>query len=55
VRPVARGQERLKEADKLGFERAIVPAANKPRQDIEGLEVIAVERLSEAVDYCVRR
>ncbi|MDC7717751.1 DNA repair protein RadA [Vogesella sp. DC21W] len=55
VRPVARGQERLKEAAKLGFERAIVPAANKPRQDIEGLEVIAVERLSEAVDFCIRR
>jgi DNA repair protein RadA/Sms len=55
VRPVARGQERLKEAAKLGFEHAIVPAANKPRQDIEGLEVIAVERLSEAVDFCIRR
>ncbi|MDN0076176.1 DNA repair protein RadA [Crenobacter sp. SG2303] len=52
VRPVTRGQERLREAAKLGFTRAIVPAANRPRQPIEGLEVIAVERLSEAVDYC---
>ena len=55
VRPVTRGQERLKEAAKLGFERAIVPAANKPRQAIDGLEVIGVERLSEAVEYCARR
>ncbi|MCW3481890.1 DNA repair protein RadA [Neisseriaceae bacterium JH1-16] len=52
VRPVTRGQERLREAAKLGFTRAIVPSANRPRQPIEGLEVIAVERLAEAVDYC---
>jgi DNA repair protein RadA/Sms len=51
VRPVQRGQERLKEAAKLGFTHAIIPAANKPRQSIAGLEVIAVERLVEAVDY----
>ncbi|APV50499.1 DNA repair protein RadA [Betaproteobacteria bacterium GR16-43] len=54
VRPVQRGQERLKEAAKLGFTHAIVPAANKPKQAIAGLEVVAVERLVEAVDY-VRR
>jgi DNA repair protein RadA/Sms len=52
VRPVARGQERLREAAKLGFQRAIVPLANKPRHAIEGLEVIAVERLEQAVEYC---
>jgi DNA repair protein RadA/Sms len=52
VRPVARGQERLKEAAKLGFTRAIVPTANRPRQPIDGLEIIAVDRLCEAVDYC---
>ncbi|WP_028535745.1 DNA repair protein RadA [Paludibacterium yongneupense] len=52
VRPVARGQERLREAAKLGFTRAVVPLANCPRQPIEGLEVIGVERLGEAVDYC---
>ena len=51
VRPVQRGQERLKEAAKLGFTHAIIPAANKPRQPIAGLEIIAVERLVEAVDY----
>ncbi|BEV70789.1 DNA repair protein RadA [Paludibacterium sp. THUN1379] len=52
VRPVTRGQERLREAAKLGFTRAIVPMANRPRQEIEGLEVIGVDRLEQAVDYC---
>jgi DNA repair protein RadA/Sms len=51
VRPVQRGQERLREAAKLGFTHAIVPLANKPRAPIEGLEVIAVDRVTEAVDY----
>ncbi len=51
VRPVQRGQERLKEAAKLGFTHAIIPAANKPRQPIEGIEVICVERLAEAVAF----
>jgi DNA repair protein RadA/Sms len=51
VRPVQRGQERLREAAKLGFTHAIVPRANKPKQSIEGLTVIAVDRLVEAVDY----
>src|SRR5512135_1982355 len=45
VRPVQRGQERLREAAKLGFTHAIVPAANRPRAPIPGLEVLAVERL----------
>lgn len=52
VRPVQRGQERLKEAAKLGFTRAIVPRANRPKIPIEGMEVIAVERLEQAVDSC---
>jgi len=51
VRPVQRGQERLREAAKLGFTHAIVPAANRPKQPIEGLTVIGVDRLVEAVDY----
>ena len=54
VRPVQRGQERLREAAKLGFTHAIIPAANRPKQPIAGLEVIAVERLVEAVDYLKR-
>ena len=52
VRPVAHGQDRLKEAVKLGFTRAHVRQANCPRQPIEGLEVVAVERLAQAVEYC---
>lgn len=50
IRPAPRGQERLKEAAKLGFTRALVPEANRPRQAIAGLEVIAVRRIEEAVD-----
>jgi DNA repair protein RadA/Sms len=51
VRPVQRGQERLREAAKLGFTHAIVPSANRPRQAIAGLQIVAVDRLVEAVDY----
>jgi DNA repair protein RadA/Sms len=49
VRPAPRGQERLKEAAKLGFEKAIVPKANQPKGAIAGLEVIPVERVEQAV------
>ncbi|MCW5575336.1 MAG: DNA repair protein RadA [Burkholderiales bacterium] len=49
VRPVQRGQERLKEAAKLGFTHALVPQANQPRQPIPGLKVIAVRRIEDAV------
>ena len=51
VRPVQRGQERLREAAKLGFTHAIIPAGNKPRAGIPGLEVIAVDRLADAVAH----
>ncbi len=50
VRPVQRGQERLKEAAKLGFTHAIVPKANLPKQAIQGLEVYGVERLEQALN-----
>mgnify|MGYP002713131174 CR=1 FL=1 len=50
IRPVPNGVERLREAAKHGFRRAVVPRANAPRQAIEGLEVIAVDRLSEVLD-----
>ena len=50
IRPAPRGQERLKEAAKLGFGRAIIPRANAPKTPIEGLEIIAVDRLSHAID-----
>jgi DNA repair protein RadA/Sms len=49
IRPAPRGQERLKEIAKLGFECAIVPKANAPKTKIAGLEVIAVQRVDEAV------
>jgi DNA repair protein RadA/Sms len=49
VRPVQRGQERLREAAKLGFTHALIPDANKPRQAIAGLQVIAVRRVADAV------
>ncbi len=50
VRPAPRGQERLREAAKLGFSLAIIPKANAPKQSIEGLEIVAVDRLTGAVD-----
>ena len=50
VRPVQGGQMRLKEAAKLGFTKAIVPKANAPKTKIAGLEVIAVERLEQALN-----
>jgi len=49
IRPAPRGQERLKEAAKLGFTRALIPEANRPKQPIPGMEVIAVKRVEEAV------
>jgi len=49
VRPVQRGQERLKEAAKLGFTHALIPHANAPRQAIAGLKIIAVRRIEDAV------
>ena len=49
IRPAPRGQERLKEAAKLGFTRALIPHANAPRQPIPGMQVIAVRRIDDAV------
>jgi DNA repair protein RadA/Sms len=49
VRPAPRGQERLKEAAKLGFSVAVIPKANAPKKPIEGMTVHAVERVEEAM------
>ncbi|NUU00079.1 DNA repair protein RadA [Herbaspirillum robiniae] len=49
IRPAPRGQERLREAAKLGFSIAVIPKANAPKQPIEGLKVIAVERIDDAL------
>jgi DNA repair protein RadA/Sms len=50
VRPAPRGQDRLKEAAKLGFSIAVVPKANAPKKPIEGLTIHAVDRVDEAMD-----
>ncbi|MDX2416989.1 MAG: DNA repair protein RadA [Xanthomonadales bacterium] len=49
VRPVYNGEERLKEAVNLGFERAVIPKANRPRQAIDGLSINLVANLEEAI------
>jgi DNA repair protein RadA/Sms len=50
VRPAPRGQDRLKEAAKLGFSVAIVPKANAPKKPVEGLTIHAVARIEEAIE-----
>lgn len=49
IRPVPNGQERLQEAAKHGFQRALVPVANVPKKPITGLQVTGVSRLDEAL------
>lgn len=51
IRPVQRGQERLKEAQKLGFTHALIPRANLARQRIPGMEIRAIDRVHEAVEW----
>jgi DNA repair protein RadA/Sms len=55
VRPVAYGEERLREALKQGFRAAVVPRENAPRKPLEGIEVIAVARVSEALEAALSR
>ncbi len=50
IRPVPNGQERLREAAKHGFRRAIVPKANAPKKAIDGIAVVAVSRIAEAIE-----
>jgi DNA repair protein RadA/Sms len=50
IRPVPNGEERLKEAASHGFTRVIVPRANAPKRGYKDLEVVAVDRLSQALD-----
>ena len=49
IRPVPNGQERLREAAKHGFTRAVVPKDNRPPKPIPGMTVVGVTRLSEAL------
>jgi DNA repair protein RadA/Sms len=50
IRPAPRGQERLREAAKLGFSIALIPKSNAPKQKIEGLTIVGVERIDEAMN-----
>ena len=54
IRPVPNGQERLREAAKHGFARAVVPKGNLPKQPIPGMSVIGVGKLSDALDAIER-
>jgi DNA repair protein RadA/Sms len=49
IRPVPNGEERLKEAYKHGFRHAIIPRANAPRRPLDGMEILAAQRLEEAL------
>ncbi|NQV69647.1 MAG: DNA repair protein RadA [Pseudohongiella sp.] len=50
IRPVPGGQERLQEAAKHGFTRAIVPKANVPKHKIDGIEIIGVTKIAQALE-----
>ncbi len=47
IRPAPKGQERLKEAFKLGFSYAIIPIANKPKVSFDGMKIYAIEKISD--------
>ncbi|PHQ82100.1 MAG: DNA repair protein RadA [Coxiella sp. (in: Bacteria)] len=49
IRPVPSGQERLKEAHKHGFKMALVPKGNAPKHKLEGLEIIAIDHIQDAL------
>jgi DNA repair protein RadA/Sms len=51
IRPVQRGQERIKEAAKLGFRQFLIPNMNKPKQSIDGIKIVGVGRVDEAVAF----
>lgn len=51
IRPVPAGQERLKEASKHGYKKAIIPAANAPKKIIEGMDIKPVQTIQDAIEY----
>ena len=51
IRPVPNGEERLKEALKHGFKRAIIPTGNKPQRPIKGMKIMTAQRLEQALEY----
>lgn len=52
IRTIQKGQDRIKEAVKLGFEKIVVPKANMPKEKIATSEIIAVSNLRDVVSYC---
>src|SRR5882672_2026907 len=55
VRPVAYGEERLREAQKQGFKVAVVPKENAPRKPLQGLDVVPVGRVGEALEAAFKK
>ncbi len=53
IRPVPSGQERIREAAKHGFKRAIVPAGNAPKRNISGMEIVPVRKITEALEALI--
>jgi DNA repair protein RadA/Sms len=53
VRPVAYGDERLREAQAQGFRIAVVPQGNAPRKSVAGITVLAVSRIQEALEVAL--
>jgi DNA repair protein RadA/Sms len=51
IRPVQRGQERIREAAKLGFKTVLIPSANRPRQPIDDVTIVGVDRVDAALDH----
>ncbi len=51
IRPVPNGEERLKEAAKHGFKRAIIPKSNQPQRAIKGMKILTAQRLEDALEY----
>jgi DNA repair protein RadA/Sms len=51
IRPVQRGQERIREAAKLGFRTVMLPAANKPKQGVDDVTLVTVDRIDAALAY----
>jgi DNA repair protein RadA/Sms len=51
IRPVQRGQERIREAAKLGFKTVLLPSANRPRQPVDDVTVVPVDRVDAALEY----
>ena len=49
LRPVQRGLERIREAQKLGFKRALLPRANRPKSPVKGIEIIAPRKIEDAL------